>query len=199
MSLTVFGRSHQLSNVFAYRRQFVLGPRKNPSMAGWCTWNLGKGLVLQTHPDLPCVQRWGLNKKITLLGSIIDSNRPELSNEAIITTIVEQVDQLDDLFVWTNSLSGRWILIFEDKNEFVLFQDACGLRSVVYTLPGISECWCASQTNLIADRLAVKANPEAIDFWSNWVNRYRNTSARGLVRAPPSAKSARSCPTIILI
>lgn len=167
MSPTVSGRSDQSlpSNVFAYRRQFVVGPR-HPSVEGWCTWKLAKGLVLQTHPDLPCVQKAGRNKNITLLGFIIDPNRPELSDEAIVTSIIEQINHFEDLFACTSSLSGRWILIFEDESEFVLFQDACGLRSVVYTLPGISECWCASQTNLIADRLDVKPNPEALDFWS---------------------------------
>ena len=151
---TFLGWSHQpaLSNVFAYRRQFVLGPR-HPGMEGWCTWNLANGLVLQTHPDLPCVQKSGRTKNITLLGYIIDPNRPELNDDAIVSSIIEQVNQLDDLFVLTDSLGGRWIIIFEHGNELVLFQDACGLRPVVYTLPGNSEFWCASQTNLIADRL----------------------------------------------
>jgi hypothetical protein len=121
---TFFGDSHQpaLSNVFAYRRQFVLGPRKNPIMAGWCTWNIGKGLILQTHPDLPCVQKCVLNKKVTALGYIIDSGRRELNTEAIVSSIIQQVKQLYDLFVLTNSLSGRWILIFESEKTLYCFR-----------------------------------------------------------------------------
>lgn len=131
----------------------------------WSTWRIGNDFVLQVHPDLKCHQKSRSGKTLTLLGLVVDSDRPECGPEAIVDSLFDGCETLDELFAASEALAGRWVMIFEHNDERAMLQDACGMRTVVYTRPAGAETWCASQTSLLADELGLTPDAEAVDFW----------------------------------
>jgi hypothetical protein len=161
----------QETDSLTYRRQFLLGPRIDPRLAGWHRTELDHGLVLQTHPDLSCIQATRNHRTITLLGFAIAPGHPEWSHREILDWLLGSAVELSDVLARTDELAGRWAMIVEDDERVVLFGDAMGLRAVVYSLPPNAELWCGSQTNIVADQLALTPSGEALDFWQQSGNR----------------------------
>ncbi len=149
----------------SYSRQFLLGPRADPELPGWSRRELRHDLILQTHPLLPCVQRSIGDRRITLLGFAISPDQPERSDEEIVDALLNATTTLDQVLSASDDLSGRWIMIYQDGERSVLFQDATGLRTAVHTLPSCAETWCASQPALVARQLDLQPDPQARDFW----------------------------------
>lgn len=164
---TAYDRSRLL-----YRRQFVLGPRFAEQLAGWKRITVTSNLNLTVHPDLQAQQVALDNNKITLLGYILDPNRPEATDAEILKDLLFKLntcDDLDDSFKWTDDFGGRWILIVDDGKEIRLFNDATGLRQVFYTTVSSSgEIWCASQPGMLAMLLNLEMDSEAVEFINSY-------------------------------
>ena len=148
-----------------YARQFLLGPRRDPRLAGWASLELGRGLVLQHHAYLPCARQERDGRRVTLLGFVVDAADPAATTDAILARLLAGTRSADELLARIEPLSGRWVAVYEDAERSILAHDAVGLRTVVHTRPGSAELWCATQTGLIADQLGLRPDPQAVDFW----------------------------------
>ena len=155
-----------------YRRQFVLGPRLAEQLAGWKRLTVRSNLYLTVHPDLQTQQVALDNNKITLLGYILDPNRPEANDLDVLKDLLLKLrtcGDLDDFFRYTYDFGGRWILIVDNGKELRLFNDATGLRQVFYTKASSSgEIWCASQPGILAMLLNLEMDPEAVEFINSY-------------------------------
>ena len=154
-------RMHPLT----YARQFLVGPRRDPRLASWPGLELGRGLVLQHHPLLPCVRTSCGDRWLTMLGFAVDAAAPASTTEDIAARLIAVPRSPDELFAEFDALSGRWVAIYEDSGRSMLLHDTAGLRTVVHTRAGSAELWCASQTGLIAEPLRLRPDPQAADFW----------------------------------
>ena len=152
-------------NDLFHARQFLLGPRPDPRLSSWQRLDLRHGLVLQTHPNLECMQRQRGDRSLTLIGFALTLEKPAQRHPEMLDALLEGAGSLEALLAASDGLSGRWILILEDAQRSVLFQDATGLRTAVHTLPANPETWVASQPALIAHALGLQPDPQALDFW----------------------------------
>jgi hypothetical protein len=175
----------RLMHHLAHARQFLLGPRADNRLEGWVRWELGGGLLLQTHLLLPCVQRELGERRLTLLGFALVAAQPGWAQTEIVDHLLARAGSLAELLSATEELSGRWVVIYEDTTRSVLVHDAGGLRTVTHTVPSCPETWCASQSGLIAAQVDVAPDPQALEFWE-----VLGTRIPKHIRAWPGASTA---------
>jgi hypothetical protein len=148
-----------------FRRQFYLGPEFLREFPAWNRMTVDGTLCLTVHPDLETYQATNKGKSITLLGCILDPNNPQATNADVIDALMPNLDGCEDFWKYTSDFGGRWVLVVNDGQETILFNDAAGLRSIYYTHPSsLKKTSCASQPGLIAETLAMAMDREAVGF-----------------------------------
>lgn len=155
-----------------YRNQFVLGPVFIDEFASWGKTKIRESICLMTHPDLNVCQATHDNKSLTLIGYILDPANAGASDSDIIHGLMGDISDFDRLLERSGKFGGRWIVIVDDGKRVRLFHDAVGLRQVCYTdAEYTSDRWCASQPGLIAKRLQLEIDPNAINFINSFKQR----------------------------
>ncbi|MGD9210322.1 MAG: hypothetical protein PVI90_06075, partial [Desulfobacteraceae bacterium] len=160
--------------LFLYRRQFILGPKP----ACYEGWNIFKlfSFYLTTHPDLNCIQAKSNNKSITLLGYLLDPYNIEASDSEILEDIISSTNSKERFIDKIYNYGGRWILIYQDDNDFIILHDTGGVRQIFYT--NNSELWCGSQPEIIANNTESKKNIDAyenlkaVGAFEPWANHF---------------------------
>jgi len=69
---------------------------------------------------------------ILLCGYILDPFEPELTNEQILYSLCESSADTQSLIKNLQKYSGRYVLLYKNKTEFVALTDALGLRQLYY-------------------------------------------------------------------
>jgi len=69
---------------------------------------------------------------VLLLGYILDPLNPDYSNNDIIDSLANSSKTLDEFIKNTQKYSGRFVLIYSNKTESVMFSDAFGLRQIYF-------------------------------------------------------------------
>lgn len=162
------GNQQRYNEKLHYRRQFILGESFLDKYSSWKKLTLNEHYALTVHPELNVQQISSGKITITLIGYILDPYEPNASNLKIINRLMadfSHVGTFGDFLKSTFSLGGRWVLLIEDSVSLKLFHDVTGCRQVFYTESNEGELlWCASQPNLIAEKVNITLNPEAVDF-----------------------------------
>jgi hypothetical protein len=153
-----------------FRRQFLLAPRGVALRPGWRAVELDGGLRLQVHPDLPLTRAADGPRSLTLLGDLLDADRPEATNADLAGALLGRMGRAGELHRETGRLGGRWVLLGDDGRARVLLHDACGLRQVCYGRAPGGEMVCASQPGLLAEALGLRFDPEAVAFMATRVD-----------------------------
>lgn len=135
----------------SYRRQFVIGSEFVDRL-GWIKTVVAKNLFLSSHPDIQVTQIEEGNIQLTLIGFFIDPYNPSDSNEQILKRIAFQSESFDDVILNTETLGGRWALIFKNKDEVKICHDPCGLRQIYFTRIE-NKIWCGSQPTILLNTL----------------------------------------------
>lgn len=147
-----------------FRRQFLLAPASVEARPGWRCVDVGGGLRLQVHPDLALTRVADGDRSVTLLGELLDPDRPEASNADLTERLLGRLTRAFELHRQTARLGGRWVLLVDDGRERVVLHDACGLRQVCYVRAPSGETACASQPGLLAEALGLEKDDEALAF-----------------------------------
>src|SRR4051812_36251115 len=121
-----------MTNQLVFKRQFILSSSSEFSFGEWNNFKLDSSSYLSVHPELEVNQSSCNDIHLTLLGFVIDPFAPDKSNKQILEGIVRGAKGFDDVVANTNSLAGRWIILYQDTNSFRIFHDPCGLRRVYY-------------------------------------------------------------------
>lgn len=153
------------------RNQFILGPRISDRYKYWHQKRIGDSFYLSTHPDLQLCQSVDGERSLTLLGFILDPDKPQQSNSIITDQLMKYFERgFSQLLIdGTEKLGGRWIIIAKDSAEIRLFTDAVGLRQVFFSEPRKNgELWCASQADMIAEVLHLAKDEDALKFLFSW-------------------------------
>ena len=163
--LTEKNTTHTPVETLLYANQFILGPRFAENFSSWQRLRAGDAVFLTVHPLLSVCQLSRDNKTLTLLGYILDPERPEAGDCEILDSLINKLSPCETFFKHTSIFGGRWVLIADDGANIRLFNDAIGLRQVFYTDKDVTgELWCASQPEMIADLLSLPMNTDAVDF-----------------------------------
>ncbi|MGZ6271037.1 MAG: hypothetical protein ACXWN2_04955 [Candidatus Limnocylindrales bacterium] len=123
---------------------------------------MGTGLLLEVHPDLPVTQVEAAGLQLTLLGFMLDPDRPEAGDVELLRDLATSPEP-GDLPERAAALAGRWALLAARAGEVLVLTDPCGLRQVFRTV-GLAEPWCASQAGLIAQAAGLAVDPAAAAF-----------------------------------
>ena len=148
-----------------FRRQFLLSSDASHALPNHHGITLAGCYHLSVHKDLELTHLKNESKSLTLLGFMLDPERPEASNEQILLRLIEDFSQCRDLFVLTETLGGRWVLIAHDGSETMVMHDATGQRQVHFNYdPGLGRLMCASEPGVMAEQLGLSMDPDAVDF-----------------------------------
>ncbi|WP_343044965.1 asparagine synthetase B family protein [Methanofollis tationis] len=129
----------------------------------WKRYAVTDGLCITAHPDLPVTVAENGDRKLLLLGYMLDPYHPDLDDDAILNGILGEITRPADIFQRTATLGGRWALIYADPDEIWLMNDPMGLRQVVHTNGALPDLWCASQPGTIAEELGLDPDPEVME------------------------------------
>lgn len=156
-------------NRLLYRNQFVLGPVHVESFPGWKRYELDESTRLTVHPDLDCCQVATGRKSVTLLGFILDPDDATATNESIVRTLADALENCGSFPRETYRYGGRWVVIASDGNDFILFNDAAGLRQIFHTNERDSRgLWCASEPGMLARVLRLEMDSEALGLINSY-------------------------------
>lgn len=148
---------------FFRRRQFVLGS-EHFQIEGWQKYTIADRYYLTIHPDLTFRQVKRENKSLTVLGYFIDPFQAEISDIDILNKILQDINSLTDIINSFERVSGRFIIIATINERAWLFNDAVGLRQVVYCKDKNDKIWCASQAETLAEHFGFLPDKEVLDY-----------------------------------
>ncbi len=145
-----------------FRRQFLLSPQSVDLFPSWKTEELPDGYYVTAHPDLKITRIKTTIIDITLLGYILDSLTPELSDFEILEKKVPTISSISDLINSFYDCAGRYVCIAFTGRKLFLFSDTLGFRTVYYKSID-KRFWCASQPSLLGEYFNLKPDTEIED------------------------------------
>jgi len=149
-----------------YCGQFILGPAFVDDLAGWQQLSIGAALRITAHPELSLCHRSDGRRSLTLIGYLLDPERPRATDSNILDELLRNYSSIQALVDATFRLGGRWLLIAQQGNDSFVFNDPMGLRQVFYTDKECTEgnLWVMSQAGMMAERLGLTMDPLARDY-----------------------------------
>ena len=151
-----------MNDLLKYRRQFLL-TSEDVNLC-WHKTQVNNTLHVYNHPDLN-VEVYGKdNRKIILLGYIIDSEQ-SISQSEILSNLINSSGNFSELCGLTYALTGRFVLIYVENQEVKILNDPCGLRSVYYSFEE-DRIFIGSSPMIIADVQGKKEtkNTQILEF-----------------------------------
>ncbi len=166
------------------RMQYVLGPRPVQVLPSWRSTVVAGGLHLNSHPDLKVTTVEVGDVTLTLLGFLLDPERPGASDRELLDSVAEAVAKGGTPFAALARLGGRYLLIV-DHGTVTVVGDAAGTMQLFFARaeagravqadasidrPGEpsgsvgGETWCAAQSDLLAQQLGFGVDPQAVEF-----------------------------------
>lgn len=138
-----------------YRRQFLLSETGCSSLTDWQKEKIGN-YHLYVHPDtaINVLENSDNNAEIALIGFIINPHAPLESNIDILKQLCEDVS-IESITKKLYHYTGRFVLIVKSNDNYSIFHDPCGLRSVFYTKYN-NQLYLASQPLLFREVIPLK-------------------------------------------
>ncbi|MEW6989442.1 hypothetical protein AADZ91_02025 [Colwelliaceae bacterium 6441] len=155
-----------------FNKQFIISQNniKSPFFSHWSNKALKNKLTLKTHPELLVTQTNSEANQLTLLGSIINPEKPTDSNQLILNSMLSKTNSFDELESFFYSLGGRWVLIAQIGQQCRIYHDAAGLKPVFYTQTIDKTNIIASQPALLEKLGVTKKNKANIDTFNQYPN-----------------------------
>jgi len=107
------------------------------------------GFKLYIHPDLPIFQSENKDFEIILLGYILNPYHASDSSSDILIDFAT-ARNFDQITARTNTLNGRFVIIYNDSISIKIFNDAHAFREVFYTNHN-NIIACGSTPNILAE------------------------------------------------
>jgi len=146
-----------------FRRQFLLTPTECEDLKDWQIEKVGNH-YLYVHPDCKMEKACGKNS-LYLVGYFFDPHNSRKKPIDILTDFAREcnIEKYPKLLY---RLVGRFILIIKQDEDFIFFHDACGLKSLYYTLSK-NEVYAASQPLLIGKVLKLQHKKIYNDYFNS--------------------------------
>ncbi|SDS73288.1 hypothetical protein SAMN05192545_1949 [Maribacter dokdonensis] len=148
-----------------FRRQFLLSPKLVEELSNWQVRKFGKS-YLHVHPDLELNYVEIGNKTLILLGYWLSPHFCDKTNKDLLVEITKQVTYEKDFIEFLNKLVGRFVLIIKINDSFKVFHDACGLRTVYYSVNN-NGIHLASQPELFKLIFSLVGNKERTEYFNS--------------------------------
>ncbi len=147
-----------------FRRQFLFSAKKCKELVGWKVENLNSH-YLYVHPDCELNKVRKSNADIFLIGNVINPYFPEKTSLHILNDI-SKFKSKTDIPKLLYSLVGRFVLLLNKKEEFLIYHDACGLKTVFYAKEE-GDLYAASQPLLLKLVIDIKKNNNYDEYFKS--------------------------------
>jgi hypothetical protein len=141
-------------NNLVFRRQFILSNKELVIDNNWYKAKLNRisrNFILNIHPDLEYEKTENDDVELILLGYIIDPINPAATSLDVLNEMVLLPD-FKSILIRTDTLSGRFTIIYNDLNSIKICNDATGFREV-YFYHDDAITACGSTPSILADLL----------------------------------------------
>lgn len=148
-----------------FPQQYVIGPKFVDCFEFGKKYEIAPSFLITSHPELNVSNIVLGHRSLTLIGYILDPNKPDHDNFQVIEELLLENSSFEEVVESTFELCGNWILLYKEDQQVFLFHDCTGVRSLFYTDGSrANELWFASQPRLIASFLGLQEDKEAHDF-----------------------------------
>ena len=146
-----------------FRKQFLLTKQTSFDFA----WNklIFQEFTLFCHPELELTVSKSDEKELFMLGSMYDWETPEQTNQQLLDTLV-RTSLFENFLAGLSKYSGQYIILYSDKNNIFLLNDACAQHEIYYDT---SFTTFGSQPKLIGEVIEMipHNSQDAKDFYSS--------------------------------
>ncbi|MBN2481295.1 MAG: hypothetical protein JXB19_06120 [Bacteroidales bacterium] len=165
---------HKLRN----RRQYLIVPEEIDCPFHHEKIIIGQDYLLYAHPDIIITEISLMQRRLILLGDIFDFRQPEINNHDILKDLVCFNFQM--LLEKISEYTGRYVLIYIEKDVIRLIHDATATRKIYYCQYN-NKLWFASRPNLLGKLLNLKKTSDLskIDFYHSDAFKRLNNSNVG--------------------
>ncbi len=153
------------------RRLFLLAPDVCPEFTDARVVDVGRRWQLTHQADLQVHSCRIGERSLTLIGYLLDADRPDADDQTLLESLCTHPGPLEALLEASAHFGGRWALIADEGERTLTWNDATGQRPLYYhrspepsaagTPPPVL---LAGEPGLIARRLGLPMDPEAVDF-----------------------------------
>ena len=150
-------------NSLKYRRQFLFTPVECGQLQEWRI-EKADNYFIYVHPDCQFEKSSGFYD-LYLIGYILNPHAPGESSKQILDNL-SNLEDLNDFPGKLYSLAGRFVLIIKTENDFIFFNDACGLRTVYYAKEN-DHFYAASQPLLIKEVIPLKKTKAYEEYFNS--------------------------------
>lgn len=149
-----------------YRYQFFFG--KTPFQGeGFVVHSMPEDNCLSTHPGLSVAQVSANGFQATLLGFILDPDRPEDGDEKILTRISASAASIQQWIDSTEPLGGRWLIFLYHGDSAVVFNDPEGMRTAFYHVDHDGNVWFGTQPGLFQKQFGLTFSEEGARYMNS--------------------------------
>lgn len=114
-------------------RQYILSQKELENISDEFECIKFDSLFIYKHHALESYKSNFESNSILLFGFIIDPLKPEKSSKEITNDLVKFPTK-ESLFEYIEHLSGRYIVLYKNEKDFILFHDMFGQRQLNYTI-----------------------------------------------------------------
>ena len=115
-----------------FKKQFLLSTKDLAPSKDFAKLKIGD-YYLHYHHDLEFSTSKKEDTEIYLLGSLYSWESPELSDTEILNTLISSKN-IEEFLVDISQFYGEFVILYKDKEELILFNDACAQREIYYDL-----------------------------------------------------------------
>lgn len=162
-----------------FKKQFLLHTKIVNGLIDTHTTTINK-FVLHYHKDLEFCQVKKERSNFILLGSVFNYNKPEYSNQDILNEIAD-IKNLNEVFEAVNPYYGKYILLINIEEDFIIFNDPCAQAEVYYNSSYTS---FGSQIKILEQVLKLEPNKD-LDLKSFYVSKQFNTKKIFILNTTP--------------
>lgn len=157
-------------NNLVFRRQFILTNHSIQVDASWTKNFISRFNIectLYSHPDLSVTHVSTGDAELFLLGYVLDPFNPGSTNLDILHKLSKK-DSFSSIAAGTETLSGRYALIYLSSNTLNVLHDATGFREVFY-YNNNKHFACGSTSTIISKYLNVERDDdkELLTFYNS--------------------------------
>ncbi|HWR65401.1 MAG TPA: hypothetical protein VN364_04735 [Bellilinea sp.] len=149
-----------------YRYQFFYGKTPLP-LERWTVYTMPNGNCLSAHPELSVTQIEQNGFQVTLLGFMLDPDRPDDKDVQILTRLSESAGSIDQWIESTEPIGGRWLIFLHQGDSGVVFNDPGGLRTTFWHVDAEGNPWLGTQPGLFQLMFGFKVSKEAASYMAS--------------------------------
>ncbi len=139
-------------NPLLFRRQFILSPKPHSRLKAWQHAKAGPYTLL-VHPDCPLTCATHENRTALLVGYALDPRKPK-ATDADLAMRMARSETVEGISICLYGLSGRFLVFLIERDTMRIFPDACGLRSLFWTLHD-GQFYAATQPTLLGKKVTL--------------------------------------------